>query len=114
MERYRIVEGVGIYFVTFTIVEWIPVFIEEATCKIFTESLNFSIKNKGDVYPSIASGRRERGLWIYPLCPLDISLKCDNKNYLCRFDFTSASDLLPCGGAMQKDNGVITALLVPV
>jgi len=46
MERYRIVEGVGIYYVTFTIVEWMPVFIEEATCKIFTESLNFSIKNK--------------------------------------------------------------------
>lgn len=46
MERYRIVEGVGIYFVTFTIVEWMPVFIEEATCKIFTESLNFCIKNK--------------------------------------------------------------------
>lgn len=46
MERYRIVDGVGIYFVTFTIVEWMPVFIEEATCKIFTDSLNFSIKNK--------------------------------------------------------------------
>jgi putative transposase len=46
MERYRIVEGIGIYFVTFTIVEWMPVFIEEATCKIITESLNFSIKNK--------------------------------------------------------------------
>jgi len=46
MERYRIVEGIGIYYVTFTIVEWMPVFIEEATCKIFTESLNFSIKNK--------------------------------------------------------------------
>jgi len=46
MEKYRIVEGVGIYFVTFTIVEWMPVFIEEATCKIITESLNFSIRNK--------------------------------------------------------------------
>ena len=46
MERYIIVEGVGIYFVTFTIVEWMPVFIEEATSKIITESLNFSIKNK--------------------------------------------------------------------
>ena len=46
MERYRIVEGIGIYFVTFTIVEWMPVFIEEATCKIITESLNFSISNK--------------------------------------------------------------------
>lgn len=46
MERYRIVEGVGIYFVTFTIVEWMPVFIEEAACKIVTESLNFSTRNK--------------------------------------------------------------------
>jgi len=46
IERYRIVEGIGIYFVTFTIVEWMPVFIEEATCKIITESLNFSINNK--------------------------------------------------------------------
>ena len=46
MERYRIVEGIGIYYVTFTIVEWMPVFIEEATCRIFTDSLNFSIKNK--------------------------------------------------------------------
>ena len=46
MERYRIVEGVEIYYVTFTIVEWMPIFIEEATCKIFTDSLNFSIKNK--------------------------------------------------------------------
>jgi putative transposase len=46
MECYRIVEGVGVYYVTFTIVEWMPVFIEEATCKIFTDSLNFSIQNK--------------------------------------------------------------------
>lgn len=46
MERYRIVEGIGAYFVTFTIVEWMPVFIDETTCKIITESLNFSIQNK--------------------------------------------------------------------
>ena len=46
MERYRIVEGVGIYFVTFTVVEWLPVFIDEASCKIVTESLNFCIQNK--------------------------------------------------------------------
>jgi putative transposase len=46
MEHYRIVEGIGIYFVTFTVVEWMPVFIEEATCKIITGSLNFSIANK--------------------------------------------------------------------
>jgi REP element-mobilizing transposase RayT len=46
MERYRIVEGVGIYFVTFTIVEWLPVFIDEPPCKIVTDSLNFCINQK--------------------------------------------------------------------
>jgi REP element-mobilizing transposase RayT len=46
MERYRITEGVGIYYVTFTVVEWLPVFIAEEPCKIVTESLNFCIKNK--------------------------------------------------------------------
>jgi len=46
MERYQIVEGVGIYFVTFTIVEWLPVFIDEPACKIITDSLNFCIDNK--------------------------------------------------------------------
>ena len=46
MERYRIVEGVGIYFLTFTIVEWLPVFIDEPQCKIVTNSLNFCIREK--------------------------------------------------------------------
>jgi putative transposase len=46
MERYRIIEGIGVYFVTFTVVEWLPVFIDETTCKIITDSLNFSIQNK--------------------------------------------------------------------
>ena len=46
MEHYRIVGGIGIYFVTFTVVEWLPVFIEEVTCKIITNSLNFSIQHK--------------------------------------------------------------------
>lgn len=46
MERYRILEGVYIYFVTFAIVEWLPVFIEESTCKNITDSLNFCIQNK--------------------------------------------------------------------
>ena len=46
MERYRITEGVGIYFVTFTVVEWLPVFISEEPCKIITNSLNFCIQNK--------------------------------------------------------------------
>ncbi|NOY98324.1 MAG: transposase [Chloroflexi bacterium] len=46
MESYRIVEGIGLYFITFTIVEWLPVFVDDASCKIITDSLNFSIDNK--------------------------------------------------------------------
>jgi len=30
MERYRIVKDVGLYYVTFTVVEWLPVFIDFA------------------------------------------------------------------------------------
>lgn len=46
MERYRIVADVGLYYVTFTVVEWLPVFIEQAACKIIIDSFNFCIKNK--------------------------------------------------------------------
>gem|GEM_PF-1317626 len=46
MERYRIVKDVGLYYVTFTVVEWLPVFIDEAACKIITDSLNYCIENK--------------------------------------------------------------------
>jgi REP element-mobilizing transposase RayT len=47
MERYRIVEGHALYFLTFTIVHWLPVFISEEPCRIVTESLNFCHHNKG-------------------------------------------------------------------
>ncbi len=46
MERYRIVKDVGVYYVTFTVVEWLPVFIDESACKIITDSLNFCIRSK--------------------------------------------------------------------
>jgi putative transposase len=46
MEKYRIVEGIGAYFVTFSVVEWLPVFIDEIACNIIAESLNFCISNK--------------------------------------------------------------------
>jgi REP element-mobilizing transposase RayT len=46
MERYRITSGVGVYYVTFTVVEWLPVFINEDVCKIITDSLNFCISNR--------------------------------------------------------------------
>ena len=46
MERYRIVADVGGYYVTFTVVDWLPVFINESACKIITDSLNFCVKQK--------------------------------------------------------------------
>ena len=32
---------------TFTVVDWLPVFVSEAACKIVTNSLNFCHQNKG-------------------------------------------------------------------
>jgi len=46
MERYRIVKDVALYYLTFTVVEWLPVFIDETACKIVTDSLNYCIRNK--------------------------------------------------------------------
>jgi putative transposase len=46
MERYRMVEGVGVYFVTFSVIDWLPVFISEDSCKIIVDSLNFCIEKK--------------------------------------------------------------------
>jgi putative transposase len=46
MERYKIVEDISVYFVTFTVVEWLPVFIDEPSCKIITNSLNFCFNHK--------------------------------------------------------------------
>jgi REP element-mobilizing transposase RayT len=46
MERYRIVADVGLYYITFTVVEWLPVFVDETACKIITDSFNYCIQNK--------------------------------------------------------------------
>lgn len=46
MDRYRITEGIGLYFVTFTIVDWLPIFIDETASGIITKSLNFCIQYK--------------------------------------------------------------------
>ena len=46
MERYRFVEGHALYFLTFSVVEWLPVFIAEEPCRIVTESLNFCHESK--------------------------------------------------------------------
>ena len=41
MEPYRILEEHAVYFVTFTVVEWLPVFVGEEPCQIVVESLNY-------------------------------------------------------------------------
>ena len=47
MERYRITADAAVYYVTYSIVEWLPVFVSEDVCRIVTDSLNFCHQNKG-------------------------------------------------------------------
>lgn len=46
MDRYRFIDGIGVYFVTFTVVDWLPVFIEEEPVNIFFQSMRFCIEKK--------------------------------------------------------------------
>jgi putative transposase len=46
MERYRIHPEAAVYFVTYSVVEWLAVFIREAACKIVTDSLVFCHRQK--------------------------------------------------------------------
>jgi REP element-mobilizing transposase RayT len=41
MDRYRIRPEAAIYYLTYSVVDWLPVFVSEATCKIITDSLIF-------------------------------------------------------------------------
>jgi REP element-mobilizing transposase RayT len=45
-ERYRITDDAHVYFVTYSIVEWLPVFVSEHACRIVTDSLNFCHEKK--------------------------------------------------------------------
>jgi putative transposase len=47
MERYRFYPEGAVYFVTFSVVDWLPVFVSEAACKIVADSLNFCCHKKG-------------------------------------------------------------------
>lgn len=47
MENYRISQDGTVYYVTFTITQWLPLFVREQPCKILTDSLNYCIRNKG-------------------------------------------------------------------
>ncbi len=47
MDNFRLVDGVYVYFVTFTIIDWLPVFINPEPIQIIVNSLRFCIKEKG-------------------------------------------------------------------
>ena len=47
MERYRFRSDGALFYVTFTVVDWLPIFVSEAACKILTERLNFCHRQKG-------------------------------------------------------------------
>jgi hypothetical protein len=46
METFRLHQDHALYYLTFSIVEWLPVFIAEEPCLIITESLNFCHREK--------------------------------------------------------------------
>ncbi|MBX3061210.1 MAG: hypothetical protein KF770_32530 [Anaerolineae bacterium] len=46
METYQIQEGAVLYYLTFTVIEWLPVFVAEQPCKILTDSLNYCHHHK--------------------------------------------------------------------
>ena len=46
MEHYRIYPEAAVYYLTYTVVEWLPVFVSETACKIVTDSLTFCHRAK--------------------------------------------------------------------
>ena len=46
MERYRIIQGIGVYFVTFVVVDWLPVFTDQFAFQILCDSLNFCVHHR--------------------------------------------------------------------
>ena len=46
MEVTKIHESHGIYYFTFTVIHWLPVFVSAEACLILTNSLNFCHENK--------------------------------------------------------------------
>jgi putative transposase len=46
MERYRIHPEAVVYYVTYSIVEWLPVFVTQASCQSVTDRLTFCHRHK--------------------------------------------------------------------
>lgn len=47
MERYRFHSDGALFYVTFSVVDWLPIFVSEAACNIVTESMSFCHRQKG-------------------------------------------------------------------
>jgi hypothetical protein len=46
MERYRIHDEAAVYFLTYSVVDWLPVFVSEKTCRIVAESLTLGHRQR--------------------------------------------------------------------
>jgi len=46
MDSFKFIEGVYLYFVTFTVVDWLPIFINREPINIITDNLNFCINER--------------------------------------------------------------------
>jgi REP element-mobilizing transposase RayT len=47
MERYRFHPDGTIFYLTFTIVDWLPVFVSEEACKFMVDNLDYCHRHKG-------------------------------------------------------------------
>jgi putative transposase len=47
MDRFKLIEGVYVYYVTFTIIDWLPLFINPEPTQIIVDSMQFCIREKG-------------------------------------------------------------------
>ena len=47
METYRIQDDASLYFVTYSVVSWLPVFVSEPACRIVTEGHSRCPKSQG-------------------------------------------------------------------
>lgn len=46
MERYHITDDAHVYFVTYSIIDWLPVFVSDSTYRIVTDSLSYCHRQK--------------------------------------------------------------------
>jgi putative transposase len=47
MDSFKFVDGVYVYFVTFSVIDWLPVFVNPEPTQIIVDSLRYCIREKG-------------------------------------------------------------------